>query len=58
MTMIRKEDLRICMSCEMLHTSQECPHCAKGPSFYIKPWLDEKLAPLKWEKLEEGKDGG
>ena len=53
---IRKEDLRICMSCEELHTAQECPNCALGPSYFIMPWLNEKLAALKWKGIEEEKD--
>jgi len=51
---MRITEAKLCLSCDEVHTGPECPVCTKGPSIFIKKFLDleDKLNP-KEEKNEK-----
>jgi hypothetical protein len=48
---MKLQNARICISCEEVHESWQCPVCFKGPSYFLTNWI-KQLSPNKIDTIE------
>lgn len=46
-TTMKLKDAKLCLQCETIHIGWECPHCGKGPSYFLIHWINRTQTILE-----------
>ncbi len=58
MSRIKISNARVCLSCDEIHTDDECPYCLDRQSYPLKKWIipmrvfEETMKYMKRKKSE------